>query len=363
MKILITGGHYTPALAVIEELKGHKIVFVGRKYSIESEITESPEYKHVKSLGIKFIPLRTGKLNRFLTLGSIFDIFRIFNGLKQAKEIIKKEEPDLVLCFGSYLAVPIALQAWLHKIPVFTHEQTIRPGLSNRFIGLLAKKIFISFDKTRRYFPSFKVILTGNPVRKSILTTNKKKLNIKTKRKVIFITGGSLGSHSINILIKSILKKLLMKYFVIHQTGSVKEFADYDKLISYKKRLPDKLKHNYLLQEHFNDFKLGEIYSRADLVVSRAGANTIFEIILLQKPAVLIPLPWSANKEQQKQAEFLKETGVSEVIFQNQNPLKLITIIEKVINDITTYKNNFEKINYLHKKNAAKKIAREILNI
>ncbi|MEX1052340.1 MAG: UDP-N-acetylglucosamine--N-acetylmuramyl-(pentapeptide) pyrophosphoryl-undecaprenol N-acetylglucosamine transferase [Patescibacteria group bacterium] len=361
MKVLITGGHYTPALAVIDELRDHDIVFVGRKFSIESDDTESPEFKEVRALGIKFIPLNTGKINRFFSLGTFFNLLRIFKGLKQAKEIIKEEKPDVVLSFGSYIGVPICIQAWIKKIPIYTHEQTIRPGLSNRFISLMAKKVFISFDKTKKYFPKFKVILTGNPIRKSIINFKGNELNISTKRRIIFVTGGSLGSHSINIVVKKILKKLLSKYFVIHQTGSVKEFADYDNLINYKKRLPEDLKHNYMLKEHFNDFQIGEIYNKADILVSRAGANTVFELISLQKPSVLIPLPWSANKEQQRQAELLKEFGVCEVFYQNQNPLKLNTIIDSVVNNIFNYKNNFKKISYLNKRDASKKIAKQIL--
>ncbi|MFH1827476.1 MAG: UDP-N-acetylglucosamine--N-acetylmuramyl-(pentapeptide) pyrophosphoryl-undecaprenol N-acetylglucosamine transferase [bacterium] len=361
MKILITGGHYTPALAVIEELKGHEIIFVGRKYSLESELTESPEYKEVRAKGIKFISLHTGKLNRFISLGLIINIFRIFKGLKQSKEIIETEKPDLVLSFGSYLAVPIAYNAWLNKIPVFTHEQTLRPGLSNRIISLISKKVFISFDKTIRYFPRNKVILTGNPIRTVIHNSKSKKLHIKSKRKTIFITGGSLGSHSINEVTYKILKKLLLKYYVIHQTGSVKEFNDYDRLISFKRRLNRNLKKNYHLVQHFDESLMGEAYSKSDILVSRAGANTVFEIISLNKPVIFIPLPWSANKEQQKQAEFLKEVGVCEVFYQNKNPLKLYKLIEKVINDIPTYKQNFKKLNYLYKKNAAQKIASEIL--
>jgi len=359
MKILITGGHYTPAIAVIDELKGQEIVFVGRKYSIESELTESPEYKEIRTKGIKFIPLHTGKINRFFSLGSFLNLLRIFTGLNQAKKIIYNEKPDIVLCFGSYIAVPIALQAWLNKIPVYTHEQTIYPGLSNRFISLIAKKVFISFDKSRRFFPNRKVILTGNPVRKSIESYIKGPSQ-KVSKNTIFISGGSLGSHSINIIILRNLKKLLQKYYIIHQTGNVKEFDDYRKLLEFKRKLPNKLKKNYYVREHFNDSQIGEIYSKADILVSRAGANTIFELIALQKPAVLIPLPWSANKEQTRQALFLKENGVCEIFYQNQNPQKLNTIIDRIIDNISNYKNNYKNINYLYKKDAAKKIAKEI---
>ena len=247
MKILITGGHYTPAIAVIDELKGQEIVFVGRKYSIESELTESPEYKEIRSKGIKFIPLHTGKINRFFSLGSFLNLLRIFTGLNQAKKIIYNEKPNVVLCFGSYIAVPIAFQAWLNKIPVYTHEQTIYPGLSNRFISLIAKKVFISFDKSRRFFPRHKVILTGNPVRKPI-EKNINPSNIIRSKKTIFISGGSLGSHSINIIILKNLKKLLKKYYIIHQTGSVKEFDDYRKLLEFKRKLPIKFKLNYFIR-------------------------------------------------------------------------------------------------------------------
>ncbi len=359
MKILITGGHYTPAIAVIDELKGQEIIFVGRKYSIESELTESPEYKEIRSKGIKFIPLHTGKINRFFSLGSFLNLLRIFTGLSQAKKIIKSEKPEIVLCFGSYIAVPIAFHAWLNKIPVYTHEQTIFPGLSNRLISLIAKKVFVSFDKSRRFFPRRKVILTGNPVRKSI-GKNLKLLNKKNSKITVFISGGSLGSHSINVIILKNLKKLLQKYFIIHQTGNVKEFDDYRKLLEFKRKLPIKLKTNYFIREHFNSSQIGEIYSKADLLVSRAGANTIFELIALQKPAVLIPLPWSANKEQERQARFLKENGVCEIFYQNQNHQKLNTIIDRVANNISGYKNNYKNINYLNKKNAAKTIAKEI---
>src|SRR3990167_11399522 len=208
MKILITGGHYTPAMAVIDHLKNHEVVFVGRKYSIESELTESPEFKEINLKGIKFIPLQTGKINRFISMGMFLNLLRIFKGLKQAKKIIRNERPDIILCFGSYLAVPIAIQGWLNKIPVYTHEQTIYPGLSNRFISLIAKKVFISFDKSRRFFPRHKVILTGNPVRKTI-EKNISSPNIIRSKKTIFISGGSLGSHSINLIILKNLKKLL----------------------------------------------------------------------------------------------------------------------------------------------------------
>ncbi|MDP3974480.1 MAG: UDP-N-acetylglucosamine--N-acetylmuramyl-(pentapeptide) pyrophosphoryl-undecaprenol N-acetylglucosamine transferase [bacterium] len=360
MKILITGGHYTPAMAVIDHLKNHEIVFVGRKYSIESEQTESPEFKEINLKGIRFIPLQTGKINRFISLGMFLNLLRIFIGLKQAKKIVTNENPDVILCFGSYLAVPIAIHGWLNKVPVFTHEQTINPGLSNRVISLFSKKVFISFDKSKRFFPKKKILLTGNPIRKSIENIiNKTKYDSKIK--TIFILGGSLGSHSINEIMLKNLKKLLEKYIIIHQTGNVKEFDDYRKSLIFKRNLPLRLKKNYQISQHFNDSQIGVIYEKADMLISRAGANTVFELIALKKPSILIPLPWSANKEQEKQAKFLKENGVCEIFYQNQNPEKIKDFTDKVINNLSLYKNNFKNINYLYKKNAAQTIAKEIL--
>lgn len=360
MKILITGGHYTTAMAVIDQLKNHEIVFVGRKYSIESELTESPEYKEINLKAIRFIPLQTGKINRFFSLGMFLNLIRIFKGLKQAKKIITNENPDVVLCFGSYLAVPIAIQGWLNKIPVFTHEQTISPGLSNRVISLFSKKVFISFDKSKRFFPKNKTILTGNPIRKSIENIINK-TNSNSRIKTIFVSGGSLGSHSINEIMLKNLKKLLERYIIIHQTGNVKEFDDYRKLLIFKRNLPLRLKKNYQICQHFNDSQIGTIYEKADILISRAGANTVFELIALKKPSILIPLPWSANKEQEKQAKFLKDNGICEIFYQNQNPTKISELTHKVINNLSFYQNNFKNINYLYKKNAAQTIAKEIL--
>ncbi len=363
MKIVITGGHLSPALAVIDEIQKNKkdveIVFVGRKYTYHDN-SPSLEYKEIAGRGIKFYHLTAGRLTRIFSLNSLINILKTPVGFFQSLSIVKNEKPDFVLSFGGYLALPIALSAKLLKIPVYSHEQTISPGLANKMIAKFADKIFISFDESRNFFPQSKTFLTGNPVKTTILKIIKKPFEIYKNQPVIYVTGGSLGSHSINIHIQKILRELLKKYTVIHQTGNVKNYNDYDKLKAYQQRLPDELKKNYYLVEHFTEDELGYIYSLADLVVGRAGANTFFELIYLKKPAIFIPLPWSANQEQLKQASIFQQAGTGEVVNQFDEPEKLLEIIDKVLNNLESYRKNFGNLTALYEKNAAKNIIDQI---
>ncbi len=364
-KILITGGHITPALAVIQGLKNKfkddiDIVFVGRKYAFENEKTISFEYKEIKKREIKFIPLETGRLTRIISLKTIRSIIRIPLGLFNAYKILKSEKPSVTLSFGGYIALPVAFWSYIFKIPLYTHEQTIHPGLSNRIIGFFAKRIFIAFKSSQSYFNKGKVVLTGNPVRSVIFNTISKPFIIQKDKIVIYITGGSLGSHSINNKIREIIKELLKKYIVIHQAGDSVEYKDYEKLIKLRKTLSTNLQKNYILRKHFLEHEIGYIYSLSDIVIGRSGANTFFELISLRKPAIFIPLPWSANNEQEKHALIFKNAGCGEIFFQKEESYKLIQLIDKVAVNIYQYIYNFKTLQYLYSENAVKKIIDEI---
>ncbi len=361
MKILITGGHVTPAVAVIDELKGQEIVFVGRKYATSKEETPSFEYKEITERGIKFIDLSTGRFTRALSLSSFINLLKTPKGIINAYRILKKEKPDRVLSFGGYLALPIALWTYFLRIPVFTQEQTIVPGLANKLIGKFAKKILVSFEDAAAFFPKNKVLVSGNPVRESIFKVIKKPFVISDVLPTIFVSGGSLGSHSINKHVKNILQELLKKYQLIHQTGSVKGDDDYDSLLKIREALPSELRTRYFLKEHFFEEEFGFIYSVSTMVVGRAGANTFFELIALEKPAVFIPLPWSSGKEQQKHAQIFKDAGCGEVFDQFEESQVLYEKIKKVFNNLEEYKNNFRNLKYLNSQNAAGFIAQEIL--
>lgn len=364
MKILITGGHVTPALAIIEELQrigGHEVVFVGRKYPLDSENTLSLEFKEIEKRGIKFISLPTGRLARIISFASLKNAIRIPLGIIRAYEILRVQKPDVILSFGGYIAFPIALVGYFLGIAVYTHEQTIRPGLANRLIGKVAKSVFISFDGTQKYFSKDKVIVAGNPIRRFIFEVHSKPFEVSSGKKVIYVTGGSLGSHSINVHIGRLLKDLLKKYIVIHQTGDTKEYNDFEKLTNQRFKLPAEMRKNYILRKHFFEDEIGYVYSMSDLVIGRAGANTFFELLALEKPVLFIPLPWSANHEQQHQAQIFKDNGVGEVFIQSGRSDELIKVIEKMLKNIDRYKNNFARLKFMYKQDATNTILSEIL--
>ncbi len=356
----MTGGHVTPALAIIDELNSHEIVFVGRKYALEHEQTLSLEYKEILKRNIKFINLTTGRLNRSVSLHGIMSVFRIPLGFIQGFQIITKERPNALLSFGGYLAVPVAFWAWFFQIPVYTHEQTIEPGLANRVLAFFAKKIFSSFEETRAYFPERKTILTGNPVRKSVLKVQKKTFDVPENVSTIYVTGGSLGSHSINKHIKTILHELLKSFVVIHQTGDTKEYKDFEELLAFRKKFSKTLQERYILKKHFFADEIGYVYNISDFVIGRSGANTFFELLTLEKPAIFIPLPWSGKKEQQKHAEIFKTYNVGEIFQQSEPSEKLLQLIKKVSNNLKTYKKNFRQLKYLYKEDATSIIIKEI---
>lgn len=358
MKILVTGGHVTPALAVIDELlkiKNIELVFVGRKKAVKGDEAESFEFKLLKLRKIKFVNLDAGKLNRLISFETVFYLLKIPHGFYNAFKIIKNEKPDLILSFGGYLALPVAVMGAGRGIPIYTHEQTLAPGTANIIIGLLAKKVFVGFNQTKAFFKKDKTLLTGNPLRKSIFSVKNKPFSISGGRKVIYITGGSLGSHSINIHVEKILHELLKKYIVIHQCGDASEYGDYKRLLSNKSE-------NYFVSKHFFDEDMGYIYDVCDLVVSRSGASTICELIALKKPAVLIPLPWSANQEQKSQAIFMKKAGVAEIFNQEEKSSRLIKLIDDMFVNIALYKKNFSNLDNIYHEDAASKITHEIVS-
>ncbi len=364
MKILITGGHLAPALAVIEELKKTKpnadIIFIGRKYALDSEKTVSLEFKEITKRKILFIPLQAGRLTRLLSIRSARSLLRLPLGFFNAFFIVRDQRPDIILSFGGYLALPIVFWASIFHIPVFTHEQTIKPGLANKIIGTFSKKIFVAFKESKTNFDARKTIVTGNPVRQSIFEIKKKPFLINKDRPVIYVTGGTLGSHSINEHIKNIIRELLKKYIVIHQVGDTKEYHDFESLLELKAKLPADIQSHYFLVKHFFEDEIGYIYSLSDLVVGRSGANTFFELVNLKIPAIFIPLPWASGKEQQFHAEIFARNQTGEIFHQIETSDKLMRIIDKMINNIDSYKDNFKSLSYLYQKNVSQFIVKEI---
>lgn len=355
MKIVIIGGHLTPALAVIEALpKDAEILYIGRKHALEGDKAVSLEYQAITQKGINFTVLQTGRLQRRLTRHTIPSLAKVPIGLVRSIAILRKFKPDIVIGFGGYVSFPVILGAKFLKIPIVIHEQTLEAGATNKVIAKFAKKICISFESSRKYFPTDKVIVTGNPLRQNILNP-KKKYGVESIDPIIYITGGSLGSHAINILVEKSLNRLLNKYAIIHQTGSSLQFKDFEKMVILKQGLNNDRRNRYIVSKHFLPEEIGEILKASRLVVSRAGINTVSELIVLEKPSLLIPLPNSQKDEQMKNAQFLKKLGLGEIKEQKDlTPEEFLITINEMMQNIDKYKLSSKQSHF--PKDAAEKI-------
>lgn len=357
MRIAIIGGHLAPALSVLEVLpKSTEVLFIGRKYALEGDSGLSLEYKAITALNIPFVELNTGRWQRKLTKFTLFSLMKIPFGIIKSFFVLIKFRPDVVLGFGGYVSVPVAFCAMLLGIPIIIHEQTMGAGVANKIISQFAEKVCISWKSSGKYFPKDKVVLTGNPMR-NFSVLNFKFSIFNNKLPTIFVTGGSSGSHFINVLVEKIIRKLLVDYNVIHQTGGTREFRDFERLELLRKNLPEKLSDNYILEKFIDPSEIGDLLNLSSLVICRAGMNTVSELIYFQKPALLIPLPFSQNNEQVKNAEFLVEIGLG-VVFQ-QSKLdgeKLLQSVRLMFHNINKYKVNKEGLKNLPDKNAAKNI-------
>lgn len=402
--ILVTGGHLTPALACIDELidQGYKnILYIGQKKSILFDKNTSSEHKVFSNKsGVKFVGYHPGKLSKDLSLDSIIWILRIPFGFIETFFVFLKYNPSVVLTFGSHVGLPPTVIAKVFRKRIVAHEQTVVIGRSNELIYKFADKICISWESSiqklvQNNIKQDKIVYTGNPVRKEIrqtayeskedkqlhgvvkgksntvLTkTNQEQAsfiyNINRNKKTIFITGGNQGSNVINEVIFKNLEKLLNKYNVIHQTGANSVYNNYEKAIKLKKK---NIKNNsefanYFPYDYLTSKDMALAIKVSNLLISRAGANTLTELILLRKKAILVPIPNSSNNEQDLNAKMLEDMGLGKVIEQ-KNYVKLTDltkVVEHFLEDVhVETPNNEEKFN-IHF-NAHKKIIEELKRI
>lgn len=340
--ILFTGGHSTPAFAVLDEmLKDHPnwtYLWVSEKHNQRGTKALSAEYQTItKKYKIPFISIRAGKIQRSWTFGTflmgVSELFNLFIGLVQSLFVILKRKPNIVISFGGFLAVPIAFWAWVFRIPVVTHEQTIVTGLANKIIAIFSKKIFISFESSRRFFDPTKVVFTGNPIRKDVFEIRSKITSTLDKNlPIIYITGGNQGAHEINKRIFEIISDLLQIANVIHQTGNSTITNDFINATNLQEDLPENLKQRYIVKDYVHADEIGEIFNKADVILSRAGANSVLEILALGKLTVFIPIPWTSHDEQTKNAQMVAtETGLGLVLTQTDKltPKDVLTALEK----------------------------------
>ncbi|MGA1824166.1 MAG: undecaprenyldiphospho-muramoylpentapeptide beta-N-acetylglucosaminyltransferase [bacterium] len=281
--------------------------------------------------------------------------------------IISTRKPSLVIGLGAYVSFPVVMVAWIRRIPVCIQEQNLLPGLANRVLGRISKRIFLSFERTRNYFPSSKTMVAGNPIRPIIKLTEKEKKNqlkylgLSLDRYTILVCGGSLGAHSINKamvdaidVLKSDTKENLSRVQIIHQTGE----KDYGMVRDHY------VKNNVLsvVQPFF--FNIMVLYALCDLIVSRSGAGIVAEVTAMGKPAIVIPYPYAKGNHQKDNAQAMAENGAAFMIEdRNLTGESLAEHIMRVLDKPGMINTMGESSKRMGHEDAAVRIVRECLNL
>ena len=295
-----TAGHVTPNIALIPKLKeaGYKISYIGSYDGMERKLIED--------LGIPYYGISSGKLRRYFDPKNFSDPFRVVKGYFEAKKLLKKLKPNVVFSKGGFVSVPVVLAAKACKVPALIHESDMTPGLANKLCIPSAAKVCCNFPETIEHLPAGKAVLTGSPIRQELLSGDKYKalefLHFTQDKPVIMVVGGSLGSVAVNDAVRSVLPELLQSFQVVHLCG--------------KGKIDESLKdlEGYAQFEYIKD-ELKDLFALTDLVISRAGANAICELLALHKPNLLIPLSANASRgDQILNARSFERQGYSVVL-------------------------------------------------
>lgn len=333
-RIVLTGGgtagHVTPNIALMPRLKecGYDILYIGSHDGIEKKLIEE--------LNIPYYGISSGKLRRYFDIKNFSDPFKVVKGCFEASKLIKDLKPDILFSKGGFVSVPVVLAAHRRKVPVIIHESDMTPGLANKLCIPCAEKICCNFPETISHLPKGKAVLTGSPIRQELFSGKKEKAlkfcGFSNNKPVILIIGGSLGSAAVNQAVRKILPKLLQSYNVIHLCGKGKIDESLSDLQGYAQ-------YEYIKKE------LRDLFALADLVISRAGANAICELLALCKPNILIPLPASASRgDQILNANSFKKQGYSEVLEEETlSDDLLLETIEKTVQNKSQYIANMKK--------------------
>lgn len=327
-KIILTGGgsagHVTPNLALVPDLQklGYEIQYIGTYDGIERKIIENEK--------IKYHVISSGKLRRYFDLKNFTDPFKVLKGIWEAKNILKREKPNIVFSKGGFVSVPVVIGAYLNKIPVIIHESDITPGLANKISIPYCTKVCVTFPESINHIKGDKAVLTGTPIRKEIKEGSKieglKICGFENNKPVLLIIGGSLGSKFINDMVREEIHNLLNGYNIVHICGKGNLDNNLSNLKGYR-------------QFEFITDELPHIMNAADLVISRAGANVIFELLALNKPNLLIPLSRKSSRgDQILNSKSFEKSGYSMVI--EEEKLNGQILLEK-INELYKNKNMY----------------------
>lgn len=317
-KIVLTGGgtagHVTPNIALLPALRdaGFEIAYIGSYDGIEKKL--------ISDFQIPYTGISTGKLRRYLDIKNLTDPFRVMKGYHEARKYLKQFAPDVVFSKGGFVSVPVVRAAHSLRIPCIIHESDMTPGLANKLCIPVAHKVCCNFPETLKLLPSTKAVLTGSPIRKELTQGNKiSGLNMcgfTSNKPVIMVIGGSLGAVNVNKAVRDALPKLLEDFQVVHLCGK-------DKIDNLLLNTPGYKQFEYVKAE------LKDLFAMADLVISRAGANAICELLALKKPNILIPLPSSSSRgDQLLNAKSFESQGFSIVI--DEDVLTTNLLVDKV---------------------------------
>ena len=303
-RIILTGGgtagHVTPNIALLPRLRElqYDIHYIGSYNGIEKEL--------IKKQQIPYHGISSGKLRRYFSLKNFTDPFRVLKGFSEANRLIKTLKPDVIFSKGGFVSVPVVIAGKRNNVPVIIHESDMTPGLANRISSPSAYKVCCNFPETLKALPKDKAVLTGCPIRQELMTGDPEKARafcgFKDEKPVILVVGGSLGATAVNQAVRAILSELLKDFQVIHLCGKGKLDTSLNNL------------EGYVQFEYIQD-ELRHLFALSDIVISRAGANAICELLALQKPNLLIPLSASASRgDQILNARSFERQGFSKVL-------------------------------------------------
>lgn len=334
-RVLFTGGgtagHVIPAIPVMTRLleEGVEISFVGSDSGLEEQL--------LADLRVEYHAIAAGKLRRYFSLRNILDVFSVARGCLQAIALIRRERPDVVFSKGGFVSFPVVLAAWLWRVPVVAHESDLTPGLANRLALPFITTLCVNFTHTQcqRLSRRFKgeVLFTGTPVREALTAGDAERgrrlLEFSGDKPLLVVTGGSLGADIINQTVRDALSELLVRCDVVHICGTGKTL--------------DMSQSGYRQFEYVAD-SWGDILAAADLVISRAGANTLYELLLLHKPNLLIPLSAKVSRgDQVENARYAKSLGYSHVLEEEQlEPTTLVAAVAAMLDELPRLREKLE---------------------
>ncbi|MFC5649652.1 undecaprenyldiphospho-muramoylpentapeptide beta-N-acetylglucosaminyltransferase [Paenibacillus solisilvae] len=307
-RILFTGGgsagHVTVNAALIPSFlnEGWQVSYIGSVNGIESQLVGRME-------GVAYFGIATGKLRRYVDLQNVKDPFRVMKGVYQAYRLIRKLKPDVLFSKGGFVSVPVVLGAWLNRVPVLIHESDLTPGLANRIAIPFAQAVCVTFEQTARTLKGGKSVHIGPIIRQELLQGRASRgLNwckFTPGKPVLLIMGGSLGASKINQMVRKHVRELTSQYQIIHICGKGQ--------LDSSLQLP-----GYLQFEYIHD-ELPDVLAAADIVISRAGSNSIFEFLALRKPMLLIPLSKASSRgDQILNAELFEQDGYGKVLLEDE---------------------------------------------